>query len=458
MTNHAILSALTFALALCSGCGPNTKEVAEAPAVASAERLSAAIDDFFRPLAASRDFSGIVRVDRGGELVVERRFAFANLETGEATGPDTLYSAASVTKGVLAATLVSLVGDGVVSLDDPVHTYLPDFPNGPGLTIAQVLHHRAGLPRDLPADLDPRALEGGVARWLAAEPGRMSEPGEESYSNVGYALLAQLVEAATGESFASLAQTRVLAPAGMASSHISDGLASEEAGGAVPYMPGPAPDGLMAPVPANLEIGSSGLITTVEDLSRWVRYLGQGHFPELFEPDDPLGSIDRGEDDGRRYIAVQGSLPGYAAGATYWPDEDVAISYTANIFSYPVVGIEPILRDIGWGGSPRPPVRPADAALSEAQLSMEGRYAHPAFGEVLIRFDQERGGMFLMAPERGAFWDFYLTPVADGRLYWRAFATQIERDGDEDLKFIQMPVSGDTETVSVQRAGTDADR
>lgn len=390
--------------------------------------LAARIDPYFAPLAATSDVSGTLRVERNGQAVLVRHYGYADWSARRPHSEATRYSAASVTKGILAATLVRLAREGTLSLDEPVGRWLPPLKARSDMTLRAVLRHRAGLPRDLPEDYD--AGQSNLAAWLAAHPEQLQPAGEERYSNVGYALLADVVAKAAGAPFADVAQRRVLAPAGMRDSVIRLGTAKDLDRGARPYTAGPGPDGVMTPIPSPLEIGSSGLITTAPDLARWVRTLADGAYPELFEGDDPLGSIDAGSDDNGAYVSVQGTLPGYSANAIAWRDSDLTISYTGNLFSYPVLDLGDTLRALAGNHPPPPPQpRPSAVPLDQTHRALAGQYMHPQFGTIAIEHDPARGGMRLTMPGQPAYWSFYLTPVAEGRLHWRAFGIVFDSDG-----------------------------
>ncbi|HAE27630.1 serine hydrolase domain-containing protein, partial [Hyphomonas adhaerens] len=348
------------------------------------------ISEYFRPLEQTADFSGTIRIEQGGRLVSQQSFGFADVGTGRVHTETTLYSAASVTKGVLAATLVMLEDNGALSLDESVPAFLPVLSGHLDVTIEDVLLHTAGLPRDFPTGVSPYDQPDGVAGWLSRSPDLISDPGEHSYSNVGYALLAEVVTAATGEPFAAVAKALVLHPNGMDHSFISQDIAGAFSEGAQPYTAGPAPSGMMAPMPAGLETGSSGLITTAADLSTWVRTLAEGKYPRLFAGDDPLGSIHKGEDAGGPFVSVQGTLPGYAAGAIAWPDEDLTISYVCNLFDYPVIGLNEVLRRIAFDEMPQLPAqRPADVPLDASHMALVGDYQHPGFGRIRLAHDPD---------------------------------------------------------------------
>ena len=61
----------------------------------------------------------------------------------------------------------------------------------------------------------------------------------------------------------------------------------------------------------------------------------------------------------------------------------------------------------------------------------------------MIATDTARGGLFLSMPERERYWNFYLTPLADGALHWRAFNTVLAADGSGGLKARQKLAGSD---------------
>ena len=168
---------------------------------------------------------------------------------------------------------------------------------------------------------------------------------------------------------------------------------------------------------------------TVGDLARWADVLASDAYPELFAPDDPLGSIDRREDESGPYLSVQGTLPGYGAQAIVWPERRTSIAFTGNLFSYPMLSLGSTLRSIvGQGPVASPPARRPEIALTPAHRAWIGSYDHEDFGAMQIR--QTAAGLELHFPNRPSYWTFHLTTVADGALEWRAFGRAFMLDDE----------------------------
>ncbi|MGF1518788.1 MAG: serine hydrolase domain-containing protein [Nodosilinea sp.] len=155
--------------------------------------------------------------------------AFAG-ETGNPAHPvptaDTLFEIGSITKVFTALLLADQVNQGVVTLDTSTEELLPGREASLPISLQALASHSAGLPR-LPL---PRALWGLL---YPANPYRGSQPEELyraiatadpapetcQYSNLGPALLGQLLATAAGRPYEILIQTQVLAPLGLTDTH-----------------------------------------------------------------------------------------------------------------------------------------------------------------------------------------------------------------------------------------------
>jgi beta-lactamase class C len=167
-----------------------------------------------------------------GEIAAERYVGEAR--PGIVVTPSTLFPLASVTKPITAATVMSLIDTGVISLDEPVGRLVPEFRAGPepGLEEAdpelerlrpsigarQLLCHVAGLPEDL-APRDSRYQEkvdiDVVINQMCRLPLQSAPGAELRYSNAGYGVLARLAERTGGQPFWQLTRERILDPLGL---------------------------------------------------------------------------------------------------------------------------------------------------------------------------------------------------------------------------------------------------
>ncbi|MCA1221999.1 serine hydrolase domain-containing protein [Streptomyces sp. 8L] len=144
-----------------------------------------------------------------------------NVVTGAPVLPHTVFAAGSVTKVFTASLAMTLVDEGLLKLDAPVRTYLPDFKaanseRSSSITVRMLLNHSSGLPGDYMPDLPPGddVLE-RLMHELATLPVTGVPGGRWSYSNMGMGTLGRLIEVITGESYDTALGTRILQPLGL---------------------------------------------------------------------------------------------------------------------------------------------------------------------------------------------------------------------------------------------------
>jgi CubicO group peptidase (beta-lactamase class C family) len=165
-----------------------------------------------------------VAVGRGGAVVFAEAYGAARLDPFEPMTVDTVVDIASVSKQFTATAILLLAERGVVDLDAPLSTYLPDLPAWASRpTVAQLIHHESGIPDyiDLlvergfvvtgssPTVADALAALGDVVD-LRFAPGTSWE-----YSNSNYFLLSQIVLAVTGDDLGAFLAAEVFAPLGL---------------------------------------------------------------------------------------------------------------------------------------------------------------------------------------------------------------------------------------------------
>jgi CubicO group peptidase (beta-lactamase class C family) len=318
-------------------------------------------------LAAETSFAAVVRVDRGGDVVVERAYGSAYRAVEIPNTIDTRFGIASGAKGLTALTVVSLIEDGTLDLSTRARTLLgEDLPLvGDDVTVEHLLSHRSGigdyLDEDAPGEITDYVLPvpvhtlGTTEDYVVVLDGHAPkfEPGEAfSYCNGGYVLLALLAERARGVPFHDLVVDRVCAPAGMGDTAF---LRSDElpARTAVGYL---AADGLRSNV-LHLPVrgsGDGGVYSTVMD----VRALWQAFFAGRIVSEEWVREMTRprsdASDHGRRYglgFWLHAStetviLEGYDAGVSFRSLHDPNTDTTCTVISNWTDGAWPVARHL----------------------------------------------------------------------------------------------------------------
>ncbi|MEU8205601.1 serine hydrolase domain-containing protein [Streptosporangium sp. NPDC049046] len=283
-------------------------------------------------------------VVRDGELAW---FGARGRVDGAAPTPGTQYRIGSITKSLVAVVVMRLRDEGKVGLLDPVTKHLPDLRVGE-MTVAQLLSHTSGLSAESPGQWWERT-EGVPAADLVAALGPEAarhRPGRRyHYSNVGFALLGELVARHRGVNWAQAVHEEILLPLGM-----RDTTPRPRAPHATGYAVHPWADVLL-PEPEHDAVAmapAGQLWSTPADLARWAAFVA-GDTGDVLAPDTVAemrepAIVDDGDAwtggyglglqlaraGGRRLAGHTGSMPGFLA--TVWADpaDKVGVLFTAN--------------------------------------------------------------------------------------------------------------------------------
>lgn len=145
--------------------------------------------------------------------------------TGVPATPDMHFRNGAVAMSYIATLLLQLVDEGIVDLNDPLATWLPDLPDAESVTLRMLANMTAGYPdyvqnEQLVADLyaDPfRYFSPEELIAIGLSTPRVFEPGTNwDYSHTNYVILGQALEAITGEPLDALLQAYILDPLGLA--------------------------------------------------------------------------------------------------------------------------------------------------------------------------------------------------------------------------------------------------
>jgi CubicO group peptidase (beta-lactamase class C family) len=261
---------------------------------AGAGRTAASIEQFldqFLPAGAS----GTLVAARNGKRVYCKGFGAANRKARLPARCDTVYDVMSITKQFTAAAILKLQMMGKLRVTDPIGKYIGPVPaDKREITVQQLLTHISGLIDSLGGDYERLSRRGMVAGALESK--LQSAPGAEyHYSNLGYSLLAAIIEKASGMGYETFLARRLFAPAGMTQTgyvlaHWKRRRVAVEydARGRSHGRPFEHPWSKHGPY-WNLR-GNGGMLSTARDMFRWHRalegdtVLDQRSKDELFKP------------------------------------------------------------------------------------------------------------------------------------------------------------------------------
>jgi CubicO group peptidase (beta-lactamase class C family) len=242
------------------------------------------------PVAEESRFSGVVRIDRGDEVVVERAYGLARRDTETPNTPATQFGTASGLKSMTALAVMCLVEDGVLALDTTARSVLgDDLPLiADDVTVEHLLAHRSGIGDYLDEDDDEYeitdyVLPVPVHTLLGPEdyvpildgfPTKFRAGSDFAYCNGGFVVLALIAERAGGVPYHDLVRQRVCEAAGLEDTAFlrSDELPARAAHGHL-FAEGPRTNVLHLPVRGT---GDGGIYTTVGDMRKFWTALFEG--------------------------------------------------------------------------------------------------------------------------------------------------------------------------------------
>ena len=191
-----------------------------------------------------------VLVARGGRVGGEAYVGLADRASGRAVDAETIWGLASITKPVTATAVMLLVERGLLALDQPLYTLLPEFLDGPAtghdrraVTLRHLLCHCSGLPGFSADNLDLRRAGRPLSDFVRSflQQPLLFAPGSlHYYSNVAICLAAEVVGRALNgtlgqtvaepaiERYHPFVQTEILEPLGMARSSLRPPAAWDE--------------------------------------------------------------------------------------------------------------------------------------------------------------------------------------------------------------------------------------
>ena len=298
--------------------------------------------------------SAAVSVARGGEILWEEGFGWADRERQIRATAHTPYSLASISKPITATAILILNERGELDLDAPANAYLPPAGqlrsfqgSADAITVRGLLSHTGGLPLHYQffyrGEGDgPPPIDTSIHRYGAA----LHRPGERYvYSNIGYGVLNRIVEVVSGRSFEEFSQTEIFAPLGMhrSSLDIRPGLESYAAARygnrqeRIPFYDFDHP-------------GASAYWASAHDLVRFgLFHNGQALDDQRLILDDEarlamqrletppgaprgygLGWIVTDDHGGHRQFGHSGGMPGVSTQLQIFPDADVVIAVVTN--------------------------------------------------------------------------------------------------------------------------------
>ena len=359
----------------------------------------------------------------------------ASIELGVPLSPEHVFRIGSVTKQFAAAALLRQVDAGALSLADPLSKFLPDFPNGANITVAQLLNHTSGVKSytGIPGYMDGPIRQDlttaelvGVFRNLPVD----FTPGAAyAYNNSGYVLVGAVLEAVTRQPWHG-AVAAMLQPLDLVRTTLGD-TRKVVPGMAAGYSSGAGGSIVRAGFVSMTQPHAAGaLVSTVDELWRWNRALHGGKVLQaathtrMVTPEGAAAQgsrygfgIGAGTLRGEPVWTHGGGIHGFASALLYLPQSQLSVVVLRNSDSRGL-SADVLARQLAALalGKPFPDGPTASVPLAQMQ-ALQGVYrkqgtANPADDRVLrveagVLTSQRTGGApMLLRPLSASTWVF----------------------------------------------------
>ncbi|QQS30476.1 MAG: serine hydrolase [Sphingobacteriales bacterium] len=160
-------------------------------------------------------FNGAVLIALNNGQMLSEGYGFSNMETKTPNKPNTVFDIGSLTKQFTAAAILKLEMQGKLSTEDAITAYFNNIPaDKEGITIHDLLRHQSGLVSNVGKDYEKITDDEFLQKVWSSEL-RFQAGTNFSYSNIGYSLLAMIIEKVSGQSYETCLYENLWKPANM---------------------------------------------------------------------------------------------------------------------------------------------------------------------------------------------------------------------------------------------------
>jgi len=306
------------------------------------QNLESKVDEYINAHLKLQKFSGSILIAQKGKILLSKGYGMANYELDVPNTPQMKFLLGSITKQFTSMAVMQLQEKGLLSVDDSLKKYIPDYPDGDKITVHHLLTHTSGIPNftSFPEYTKTMMLASPVEETVERFKNKELEftPGEKfSYSNSGYILLGYIIEKVSQKPYEAYLKENILQPLNLEDTgygHYEPILEKRAAG----YSWGK--DHLVNASYLDMSIphGAGALYSTVEDLYLWDRALyteklvSKNSLDKIFTPFKDNYGYGWGISElfGHKRISHGGGINGFTTDISRYPDDDVCIIVLSN--------------------------------------------------------------------------------------------------------------------------------
>ena len=420
------------------------KAGAKDKAVPSSETL---IDNFYSSLKGKEAPGIAILVAKDGNVLYRKAFGYADIKNKIQVTPDTKFRIGSVTKQFTAAAILKLQENNLISVNDKLSKFIPDFPRGDEVTIHELLTHTSGIHsytdnddfiKNVTTTISPDSLVSSIKKGSYD-----FNPLEKwQYNNSGYFILGYLISKISGKTYSEYLKQNFFDPLQMTNTgiHYAGIKLEHEAKGLTKK-------GNKYEEAINWDMswagGAGSIYSTIDDLLKWNQALYEGKVlkeeslkaaltPVVLkngEKASPLYGYGLGLSKfrGKDIISHGGGLNGFLTQLAYYPGEKLTVVMFTNT-SEPEVNFDPnkIAEAFLWDKMDKQ-TSYAESAVKPKNLQLYvGRYDLSGFAVVTI--SAENNKLYSQISGQAKYEIF---PKAEDEFFWKVVDARIKFFKDE---------------------------
>jgi D-alanyl-D-alanine carboxypeptidase len=393
MIKRSPLPAVALIILTVVSLGPLSGVLSARPT--DADDLAAKIDAVMSAVYKPGEPGAAVIVRKGGRTVFRKGYGLADLEFGVPVVPDMVFRLGSITKQFTAVSILLLVQDGKLDLQDEITKFLPEYPTqGRTITVEHLLTHTSGIQSytDMPEWLPLWRKDMTVKELVALfqDKPMTFEPGASwAYNNSAYVLLGAIIEKVSGRTYEAFLEERLFKPLGLKNTFYdhTDRIIPRRVRG---YERGEGGFVNASYLSMTQPYAAGSLMSTVDDLAAWSDAVFSGKLvrkeglAKAFTPYTLANGESTGygygwfvaDFAGRRSIEHGGGINGFTTYEMTFPEDGLFIGILTNSA---VAGRDPEPRavEIAWRAlGLAPPERKAVALPAGDLEAIAGVYAN----------------------------------------------------------------------------------
>lgn len=215
-TLYMIIIVFLFTILLTGCSGKETRSLKES-AKLSNKVIQSKLIKYMKDYSKQNGFNGTILISKDDDILLNRGYGMADYDKKVANTPHTVFEIGSITKQFTAAAILMLQENKLLSVQDPISRYIPDYPNGDKIKIYNLLTHTSGIPEYLPsfASLESRKhtyTPEEIIDRFKNRPFDFSTGTSFEYSNSNYVLLGYIIEKVSNMKYEDYMEKNILKP------------------------------------------------------------------------------------------------------------------------------------------------------------------------------------------------------------------------------------------------------